>query len=100
MKHRRSIRASVEKLQQVAAWRHVAERLEQRTLLSAPAFYAGNSYPAGEGASVIIAADFNGDGKPDLATANYTESDVSVLLNNGDGTFGIHGDYAVGQSPW
>jgi hypothetical protein len=31
--------------------------------------------------------DFNGDGKPDLVTANLVSDDVSVLLNNGDGTF-------------
>ena len=46
----------------------------------------------------VIAADFNGDGIPDLAVANYTaidqtppeddqKSNVSVLLGKGDGTF-------------
>jgi hypothetical protein len=33
----------------------------------------------------VISADFNGDGKPDLATTDSTQ--VSVLLANGDGTF-------------
>jgi len=32
-------------------------------------------------------ADFNGDGKPDLATGNFNSSDVSVLLGNGSGGF-------------
>ncbi len=34
----------------------------------------------------IIAADFNGDGKMDLALSNATGT-VSILLGNGDGTF-------------
>jgi hypothetical protein len=32
-------------------------------------------------------ADFNGDGRPDLATTIQASGDVSVLLGNGDGTF-------------
>src|SRR5262249_10663539 len=32
--------------------------------------------------------DFNNDGKLDLATANSGGYDVSILLGNGDGTFG------------
>jgi hypothetical protein len=35
----------------------------------------------------IVAADFNGDGIPDLATANPDVSEVFVLLANGDGSF-------------
>jgi hypothetical protein len=35
----------------------------------------------------VISADINGDGIPDLITANCYSSDVSVLLANGDGTF-------------
>jgi hypothetical protein len=42
----------------------------------------------------IVTADFNGDGKVDLAVSNFTPSDpsskltsVNVLLGNGDGTF-------------
>ena len=31
--------------------------------------------------------DFNGDGKLDLAVANYGSNTVSVLLGNGNGTF-------------
>ncbi len=34
----------------------------------------------------IIAADFNGDGKPDLAVVN-SDSTISLLLGNGDGSF-------------
>jgi hypothetical protein len=35
----------------------------------------------------IVAGDFNGDGKADLTTANYTGNDVTVLLGNGSGGF-------------
>src|SRR5208282_3523334 len=41
-----------------------------------------NEFPA----SVAI-GDFNGDGIPDLVTANRGTNNVSVLLGNGDGTF-------------
>lgn len=44
--------------------------------------------PAGEtGPIAITVADFNGDGKPDLAIVNQTSNNVTVLEGNGDGTF-------------
>src|SRR5262249_2645874 len=35
----------------------------------------------------VATADFNGDGIPDLVTANLNSQNVSVLLGNGDGSF-------------
>ena len=32
-------------------------------------------------------SDFNGDGIPDLAVANWDDTTVTILLGNGDGTF-------------
>src|SRR5262249_30500589 len=46
----------------------------------------------------LVAADFNGDGKLDLAAVNRDKS-VSVFLGNGDGTFQNPATYGVGLSP-
>lgn len=35
----------------------------------------------------VVVVDFNGDGKADLAVANFGTSSVSILLGNGNGTF-------------
>ena len=44
-------------------------------------------YPTGANPDGLIAADFNGDGKLDLAIANSADNTVTILLGNGDGTF-------------
>jgi hypothetical protein len=43
----------------------------------------------------LAMGDFNQDGYPDLATANYLGRTVSVLLNKQDGTFAIPAVYTV-----
>ena len=47
----------------------------------------------------LIAADFNGDGKLDLAALNIFNPTISIFLGNGDGTFGPAVNYAAGMSP-
>jgi len=37
--------------------------------------------------TAVAAGDVNGDGRTDIAVANFDSSDISVLLGNGDGTF-------------
>lgn len=52
-------------------------------------FATGNSYWAdSEALKPIELADFNGDGKLDVAAASYPAGHVNVLHGNGDGTFG------------
>jgi hypothetical protein len=47
----------------------------------------------------VVVGDFNGDGAPDLAVADYQTEQVSVLLGNGDGTFQPFKAYATGANP-
>lgn len=56
-------------------------------------------YSVGEEPQVVIAADFNNDGKLDLATADFTSADVSILLGNGDGTFQKAQKFTTTYSP-
>src|SRR5439155_84334 len=51
---------------------------------------------AGYNPSALAVADFNGDGRADLVTANSGSGDVSILLGNGDGTFRAAVNYWVG----
>ncbi len=44
----------------------------------------------------VVVADFNKDGKPDLAIVNRGSASVSILLGNGDGTFQTQNSYGVG----
>ncbi len=52
------------------------------------------------GASAVVAGDFTGDGRTDLAVANTADNTVSVLLGNGDGTFQNEVTYTVGSLPF
>src|SRR5271168_1947005 len=66
---------------------------------------AGTSFPStpsssvsvGGGPTGIVTADFNGDGKLDLAVANATDGTVSILLGNGDGTFTLKSTPSAGS---
>jgi hypothetical protein len=52
-----------------------------------PSFSPGGPLPVSEGASVVAVADFNRDGKADVAAAKRASSDVTVLLGDGAGGF-------------
>jgi len=62
--------------------------------LGAAVSYAAASRAVPDPVAVVV-ADFDGDGKPDLAVANRAISRVSVLLGNGDGTFRAAVDYGA-----
>jgi VCBS repeat protein/FG-GAP repeat protein len=46
-----------------------------------------NSTVPGSGITAVAAGDVDGDGRPDLAVANYNSSNIAIMLGNGDGTF-------------
>jgi hypothetical protein len=92
------------------------EALEDRTV---PTFLPAVTFPVGVLPRAVTVADFNNDGKPDLAVVNQgpsststSQGSLSVLLGNGDGSFqpavttdvlnsglatGIAGSVAVGD---
>jgi hypothetical protein len=62
---------------------------------ASPVFRPAQENPRGD-----ASADFNGDGKPDLAVANYGSGSVSVMLNGPNMLFSPTVNYAVGSAPW
>ena len=44
-------------------------------------------YDVGNGPTAIFSADFDGDGDNDLAVVNSDDDNLTILLNNGNGTF-------------
>jgi hypothetical protein len=57
------------------------------------------TYTVGDYPRSVATGDFNGDSKLDLVVTNYTDSTISILLGNGDGTFQAPVNYAVGSDP-
>ena len=62
-------------------------------------FKGAASYGAGSSPFSFAVGDFNGDGKLDLAVANYGTNYATVLLGNGDGTFKGAVSYSAGSYP-
>lgn len=56
-------------------------------------------FPAGNGPASIAVADYNIDGRPDLAVADSGDNAVSILLNLGGGLFGPNFELPVGTAP-
>lgn len=55
----------------------------------------GSPLGVGHSPSTVAVGDFNNDGIPDLAVANPGDNNVTILLGNGDGTFGAGHTYGT-----
>jgi ankyrin repeat protein len=69
-----------------------------------PSFAAKRDFATGEVPASVTVGDLNGDGKLDLAVANFNSATVSVLLNTTDPgaatpSFAAKQDFAMGASP-
>jgi hypothetical protein len=53
-------------------------------------------FPTGSGPSEAVLADLTGNGRLDIVVSHVGRDVVSVLRNNGDGTFQVPRDYPVG----
>ena len=60
---------------------------------------AARQVRAGRLPSDLCVADLNGDGAPDLVTADLGSASISVILSHGDGTFEPPVAHAAGQEP-
>ncbi len=73
------------------------------TLSGAIAFGDKTDFTSGSNPRSISIGDIDGDGKPDLATANHGSNTVSVFLNtstSGTVSFATTADFTAGSSPW
>ena len=60
---------------------------------------SGSPIAAGQSLYAVVAGDFNGDGKLDLAVTDSFGSAVIILLGKGDGTFGAPTTIPAGNNP-
>lgn len=66
---------------------------------ASPDFLTAQRYPTGAAPLSVRTADFNGDGKQDIVTANRDANSISVILSGDDPAFALHTDYAAGTAP-
>lgn len=76
--------------------RPILEVLEDRLT---PSFNSAASYAVGANPQAVVTGYFNNDTVLDLAVANNSDSTVSVLLGNANGTFNGAVNYATGSGP-
>ena len=61
--------------------------------------FVTRTHNVGSNPIAMASGDFNGDGHNDLAVVSFNSQNVSILLGNGDGTFGDGQTYATGGGP-
>jgi len=57
------------------------------------------NYTTGTNPRFVATGDFNGDGRTDVVTSNQDSNNASILLGNGDGTFGAAATIITGSQP-
>ena len=88
----------------VAATLLINAAQSQSALGAEPNFAAKQDFATGVNPRAVAVGDLNGDGRPDLSTANLNSNSVSVLLNTtlpgaATSTFGDKKDFATGVEP-
>src|SRR3990170_1099386 len=58
------------------------------------------NYSVGGCHTTVFCADLDSDSSLDLAVTNFNNDSVSILKNNGDGTFYLVSNYQAGDGPW
>jgi hypothetical protein len=61
--------------------------------------YGRDDFHATTSPASVVVADFNGDGRPDMAVSDYQNNWVSILLGSTSGGFVATGTFATGSSP-
>jgi hypothetical protein len=69
-----------------------------QSLTFAPTTYVSGVNVGDLNPTCIVAADINGDGKPDLISVNGGSSTLTVMTNNGSGIFGSNAPVNVGSA--
>src|SRR5215472_12758997 len=64
------------------AFRRMSRRTPARTVIKSVVRACAGKSPRG-----LAVGDFNGDGKLDLAVAEFGDNAVTIFVGNGDGTF-------------
>ena len=65
-----------------------------------PTFGPATTFTVGSFPESVAIADLNGDNIPDLAVANQSTGNVSILFGNGSGGFGAATNFGVGSTPF
>src|SRR5437016_12361162 len=62
-------------------------------------FALSSSPSVGRSPYSVVATELNGDGKQDLISVNSGDNSLTVLTNNGNGTFTVSATLQVGNVP-